>query len=133
MAPQLKDVPTIAYDLPVESVLSFSPDLIIIGSESAVQKGLYEQHAKIAPTYVLGDKVNKDWRAALTTIGDLLGKQDEAAKALQDYDAKAAEAKRSCPRLSAARRRRCCGSCPRTSTSSTRRDRAARCFTRISG
>ncbi|MBM7565225.1 ABC transporter substrate-binding protein [Paenibacillus sacheonensis] len=93
LAPQLKDVPTIAYDLPVEKVLSYAPDLIIIGSESAVQKGLYEQYAKIAPTYVLGDKVNKDWREALKTIGALLGKSGEADKALQEYDQKAADAK----------------------------------------
>ncbi|RAP73803.1 ABC transporter substrate-binding protein [Paenibacillus montanisoli] len=93
LAPQLKDVPTIGWDLPVENVLSFTPDLIVIGSESAVQKGLYEQYAKIAPTYVLGDKVNNDWREALKTIGGLLNKGDEADKAIADYDAKAADTK----------------------------------------
>ncbi|SEO65958.1 iron-hydroxamate ABC transporter substrate-binding protein [Paenibacillus sp. OV219] len=93
LAPQLNGVPTIAYDLPVESVLGFAPDLIIIGSESQVQKGLYEQYAKIAPTYVLGDKVNNDWREALKTIGGLLGKSDAADKAIADYDQKAADTK----------------------------------------
>lgn len=89
----LKGIPTISYDLPVESVLSLSPDLILIGSETQVQKGLYEQYSKIAPTYVLGDAVNKDWRQALTKIGEILNKSDEAKKVISDYDAKAQEAK----------------------------------------
>lgn len=89
----LEGVPTIGYDLPVEQVLSFSPDLIIIGSESSVQNGLYDQYAKIAPTYVLGDAANNDWRAALTKIGELLNKTDDVKKALETYDAKAADVK----------------------------------------
>ncbi|ANY67604.1 ABC transporter substrate-binding protein [Paenibacillus sp. BIHB 4019] len=89
----LKDVPTIAYDLPVEAVASFSPDLIIIGEESAVQKGLYEQYAKIAPTYVLGNATNIDWRKTLLTIGDLLNNKAGAEQAIADYDQKAADAK----------------------------------------
>ncbi|MFF2015181.1 iron-hydroxamate ABC transporter substrate-binding protein [Paenibacillus sp. NPDC058177] len=93
LSPELKEVPTISYDLPLEAVTSFAPDLIIVDSESAVQNGLYDQYNKIAPTYVLGDAVNKDWRKALTTIGDLLGKGAEAAQAIKDYDQKAAEAK----------------------------------------
>ncbi|GIP22033.1 iron-hydroxamate ABC transporter substrate-binding protein [Paenibacillus sp. J22TS3] len=89
----LKGIPTISYDLPVESVLGLSPDLIIIGSEAQVQKGLYEQYSKIAPTYVLGDAVNKDWRQALLKIGEILNKTDQARKAISDYDTKAKEAK----------------------------------------
>jgi iron complex transport system substrate-binding protein len=89
----LSGVPPIAYDLPPEQVASFSPDLIIIDSESAVQKGLYEQYSAIAPTYVLGDAVKGDWRKALTTIGDLLGKKDQAEQVLAAYEQKAADAK----------------------------------------
>ncbi|ANS76688.1 ABC transporter substrate-binding protein [Paenibacillus yonginensis] len=89
----LSGVPTIAYDLPPEQVASFNPDLIIIDSESAVEKGLYEQYSAIAPTYVLGDAVRNDWRKSLTTIGDLLGKSAEAEKVLADYDQKAADTK----------------------------------------
>lgn len=90
---ELAGVPTIGYDLPPEAVLSFSPDLIIVGSESSVQKGLYEQYAKIAPTYVIGDEINNDWRKSLLKIGEVLGKSAEAEKALADYDQKAADAK----------------------------------------
>lgn len=89
----LEGVPTIAYDLPPETVASFTPDLILIGSESQVQNGLYEQYSKIAPTYVLGDAVNNDWRQALLKIGELLGKSDAAKQVIADYDAKAADAK----------------------------------------
>ncbi|PWW08570.1 iron complex transport system substrate-binding protein [Paenibacillus cellulosilyticus] len=89
----LEGVPTIGYDLPVEQVASFAPDLIIIGSESSVQNDLYDQYSKIAPTYVLGDAINNDWRAALTKIGELLNKSDEVTTALAAYDAKAADVK----------------------------------------
>ncbi|MCL6457545.1 MAG: iron-hydroxamate ABC transporter substrate-binding protein [Gorillibacterium sp.] len=89
----LQGVPLISYDLPLEAVTSFGPDLILVGSESSVQKGIYEQLAKIAPTYVLGDAITKDWRQALLKVGELLGKTTEAEKALEDYDKKAGEAK----------------------------------------
>lgn len=90
---ELAGIPTIGFDLPPEAVLSFNPDLIIVGSETSVQKGLYEQYAKIAPTYVIGDEINNDWRKALLKIGEVLGKSADAEKALADYDQKAADAK----------------------------------------
>jgi iron complex transport system substrate-binding protein len=89
----LKDIPTINYDLPPEAVASFNPDFIIIGSESLVQKGLYEQYSKIAPTYVLGDTMIKDWRQTLLKIGELLNKTDLAKQAIADYANKAEETK----------------------------------------
>lgn len=89
----LKGIPGIASDLPFEAVASFSPDLIIIGSQSSVEGEKYEQYNKIAPTYVLGDDINKDWRQALLKIGEILNLSDKAQKALDDYDAKAKEIK----------------------------------------
>lgn len=89
----LADVPTISYDLPLEAVTSFAPDFHIVQSEGTVQNGLYDQLNKIAPTYVLGDEISKDWRQSLLTIGDLLNKTPEAEKAIADYDQKAADAK----------------------------------------
>lgn len=89
----LSGVPTINYDLPPEQVAGLNPDFIIIGSESSVEKGLYDQYNAIAPTYVLGDALNNDWRKSLETIGDLLGKQDEAKQVLADYDQKAKDTK----------------------------------------
>lgn len=89
----LKGIPTISYDLPFEAVTSFNPDLLIIGPNSTVEGGKYEQYSKIAPTFVLGDEVNNDWRKALLKIGEVLGKSDQAQKVLDDYDQKAADAK----------------------------------------
>ncbi|MEK3768358.1 iron-hydroxamate ABC transporter substrate-binding protein [Paenibacillus sp. FSL R5-0887] len=93
LATELKDVPTISYDLPLEAVTSFAPDLIIIPSESSVQNGIYDQLNKIAPTYVIGDELNQDWRKSLLKMGEILNKTPEAEKAIKDYDVKAAAAK----------------------------------------
>ncbi|MCF2937169.1 ABC transporter substrate-binding protein [Paenibacillus alkaliterrae] len=89
----LDGIPTIPYDLPFEAVTSFNPDLIIVGSNSAVEGDKYSQYAKIAPTFTLGDEINADWRQALLKIGEVLGKSDEAQKALDAYDSKAKVAK----------------------------------------
>ena len=89
----LEDVPTISYNLPPEEVASFEPDLILIGSESSVQNDLYAQYSKIAPTYVLGDEAVGDWRNALTKIGEVLGKDEEAKQALAAYEAKVQDTK----------------------------------------
>ncbi|QGR00155.1 ABC transporter substrate-binding protein [Paenibacillus psychroresistens] len=89
----LAGIPNISYDLPFEAVTSFNPDLLIIASNSEVKDGKYEQYNKIAPTYVLGDDINKDWRQALLKIGEILNKSADAQKALDTYEAKAKEAK----------------------------------------
>ncbi|MFC3341841.1 iron-hydroxamate ABC transporter substrate-binding protein [Paenibacillus abyssi] len=89
----LQGIPLINYDLPPEAVAGFNPDFIIIGSSFLVQNGLYDQYAKIAPTYVLGDELIKDWRATLLKIGELLNKTDEANAAIQAYDQKVADTK----------------------------------------
>ncbi|SDC43301.1 iron complex transport system substrate-binding protein [Terribacillus halophilus] len=89
----LKDVPTIDSTLPFEAVASFNPDLIIIKSASMVEGDKYEQYNKIAPTYVMGTEENGDWRKELQTMGEIFDKKDEAQKVLDDYDAKAADAK----------------------------------------
>lgn len=89
----LKDVPTIDSTLPFEAVASVKPDLIIMDSASMVEGDKYEQYNKIAPTYVMGTEENGDWRKELQTVGEIFGKEDEAQKVLDDYDAKAADAK----------------------------------------
>jgi iron complex transport system substrate-binding protein len=86
---ELSGVPTIPSTLPPETVLSFSPDLLLIGNESQVAKGLYEQYSKIAPTYVLGDEIVGDWRKTLLKMAELLNKTDVAEKALKEYEDKA--------------------------------------------
>lgn len=93
LSAELKGVPTISYDLPLEAVTSFAPDLILVPSETSVQNGIYDQLNKIAPTYVIGDELNKDWRKSLLKIGEILNKTTEAEQAIKDYDQKAVAAK----------------------------------------
>ncbi|WP_412729325.1 iron-hydroxamate ABC transporter substrate-binding protein [Cytobacillus praedii] len=90
----LKGIPTIPHDLPFEAVQELSPDLIIMDSASMVEGGKYEQYSKIAPTYVIGTEVNNDWRDELLLVGEVFGKEDEAKKVLENYETKAAEAKK---------------------------------------
>lgn len=90
---QLAGVPTIGYDLPVESVLKATPDFMIVGSESAVEKGLYEQYSKVVPTFVLGSEVTADFRKTLLKMGEILNKSDAANAALKKYDQKVTDTK----------------------------------------
>ncbi|MDI2585597.1 ABC transporter substrate-binding protein [Psychrobacillus sp. NEAU-3TGS] len=90
---ELNGIPTIPHDLPFEAVQEVAPDLIIMDSASMVEGGKYEQYSKIAPTYVIGTEVNNDWRDELLRVGEVFDKKEEAQKALDNYDAKAAEAK----------------------------------------
>ncbi|RAR44791.1 iron-hydroxamate ABC transporter substrate-binding protein [Paenibacillus sp. MDMC362] len=89
----LKDVPTIEHDLPFEAVASFQPDLLIMDSASMVEGNKYSQYEKIAPTYVIGNEVNNDWREELKKVGEIFGMEEEAQAALDQYEQKAQEAK----------------------------------------
>ncbi|MFC5650728.1 ABC transporter substrate-binding protein [Paenibacillus solisilvae] len=89
----LDGIPTISYDLPYEAVTSFNPDLLLIASDGEVKDGKYPQYNKIAPTYVLGDAINADWRKALLKIGEVLNKSKEAQQVLDQYEVKAKDAK----------------------------------------
>ena len=88
----LKDVPTIEHDLPFEAVASFQPDLLIMDSASMVEGNKYSQYEKIAPTYVIGNEVNNDWREELKKVGKSLAWKRKQA-ALDQYEQKAKEAK----------------------------------------
>jgi iron complex transport system substrate-binding protein len=89
----LSEVPKIGWDMPLEQAINNDPDLIIFSSPSAVQNGQYEEYKKIAPTYVFKDEVYADWRAQLTQMGEILNKQEEAEKALAEYEATVVDAK----------------------------------------
>ena len=81
----LKDVPTISYDLPYEKVLSFEPDLLLISSSATVEGGKYEQYSKIAPTYVVKNGTDVTWEEQLKDVGKALAKEKEAEKIISDY------------------------------------------------
>jgi iron complex transport system substrate-binding protein len=89
----LSALPPVPSDLPFEAVAGFNPDLLIIGDTSTVAGDKYSQYSKIAPTFVLGDEINGDWRQALLKVGEVLNKKAEAQKALDTYDQKAKDAK----------------------------------------
>ncbi|GIO23329.1 iron-hydroxamate ABC transporter substrate-binding protein [Oceanobacillus sp. J11TS1] len=89
----LADVETIEWTLPLEQVLNIEPDLIILDHVLDNYEGSYEDYAAIAPTYVLSEEEANDWKVRLQKFGELLGKQEEAEKALADYDKKVAQAK----------------------------------------
>ncbi|MCJ7841435.1 iron-hydroxamate ABC transporter substrate-binding protein [Lederbergia sp. NSJ-179] len=89
----LKDVPKIEWTLPLEQILSFEPDLIILENNLDSYEGTYEDYRKIAPTYVMDEETTGDWRKQLDIFGQLLGKEEEAKQALHDYEEKVADAK----------------------------------------
>ncbi|MBD8499327.1 ABC transporter substrate-binding protein [Paenibacillus arenosi] len=92
---QLKDVPKIDHSggLPGPEVLmAHNPDLIVLHAESYAKNGAYENYAKIAPTYVFKNAAG-DIEKSLITLGDLLGKSNEAEQAVQAYKQKVSEAK----------------------------------------
>ncbi|MCR8842173.1 ABC transporter substrate-binding protein [Paenibacillus sp. SC116] len=92
---QLKDVPMIDLSggLPSPEVLmSHNPDLIILHTESYAKDGTYENYAKIAPTYVFKNAAG-NIEKSLVTLGDLLGKSNEADQAVQNYKQKVSDAK----------------------------------------
>ncbi|MHA7966929.1 AraC family transcriptional regulator [Paenibacillus sp. CAU 1782] len=90
---ELAEIPVIPGELPYEVVAGFEPDLILIDNAEMASGGKYEQYAKIAPTYTVGDQANNDWRQELLIVGEVLNKSEEAKAALEAYERKASEAK----------------------------------------
>ena len=85
---ELGDLPTIPYDLPYEAVLEHEPDLILI--RDAVEEDQLNQYRQIAPTYVLNSSPT-EWRDTLLELGEVLGEEEAANQAIDDYDARAEE------------------------------------------
>ncbi len=90
---QLGSVPTIPSELPLEAVMSYQPDLIIIDNAEMVMGDKYADYAKIAPTFTVGSDVNTDWRQELMKVGEVLNKSEEAKQVLAAYEEKAGAAK----------------------------------------
>jgi iron complex transport system substrate-binding protein len=88
----LKGVPTIGWDLPLEQAIKAEPDLIIFSAKSSIQNGQYEEYKKVAPVYVYKDEDSADWRKQLQIMGQILGKEKVAADKLEAYETKAKQA-----------------------------------------
>ncbi|WP_057764314.1 ABC transporter substrate-binding protein [Companilactobacillus tucceti] len=84
----LKNVPLIDYSLPYEAVTKAKPDLILMGTDSAVANGKYNQYKKIAPTYVVKNGNNVSWRVQFMDVSKAVNKTDKAKKVLKKYDKK---------------------------------------------
>ncbi|MFC5652657.1 ABC transporter substrate-binding protein [Paenibacillus solisilvae] len=72
----------------VEAIVAAAPDLIIC---TEFQDKIYDKLVKIAPTIML-DR-NEDWRTTLLTVGQIVDKEQEAQKVLDDYDKKVTDLK----------------------------------------
>src|SRR5699024_1994689 len=92
---QLADIPTVESTMPLEQVLSYEPDLIILENSLDSYEGTYEDYQKIAPTFVMDEETVSDWKKQIDVFGELLGKEDEADQAMSDYDDTVEEAKES--------------------------------------
>jgi iron complex transport system substrate-binding protein len=93
LEPEMKELPTIEWNLPLEQVLSHEPDLIILESNLDSYEGSYDDYNKIAPTYVMTEETTSNWRKQLEVFGQILGKEDEATQAIKEYDDTVANAK----------------------------------------
>lgn len=68
------------------------PDLIMLGFPTLAQDGQYERFAALAPTYVFCQAI-QDWRRTLLTVGELVGRHEQAAEAIGRYETKTATAR----------------------------------------
>ena len=83
---QLKGVPLIDYSLPYEAVTKAKPDLILMGTSSAVANGKYAQYNKIVPTYVVKNGTTVTWRQTFLDVAKVVNRQAKAKKVLAKYD-----------------------------------------------
>src|SRR4029078_5467638 len=66
----------------LEAVAELKPDLIV--SATVRHDALYDELSKIAPT-VFVKTTGPQWQQNITTLGEVLGAEDEAARALTGY------------------------------------------------
>ena len=78
--------------VPVEEIAALDPDLIL-GVQSGLEENEYEQLSAVAPTIAYLDQPwMTDWKDATRTIGEALGRADEADEAVAGVEADIAEA-----------------------------------------
>ncbi|GAA3180031.1 iron-siderophore ABC transporter substrate-binding protein [Blastococcus jejuensis] len=72
----------------LEAIAALQPDLIL--SNKVRHEDIYDQLAQIAPT-VFAERVGAVWKDNFRLAGEALGLEDEAERALDDYEQRAAE------------------------------------------
>lgn len=77
---------------PFEEIAAAAPD-VILASYSGITEADYDKLTQIAPTVAYPDQPwSTPWREVITTVGDVLGQDDEADQVLADIDADVAAA-----------------------------------------
>ncbi|WP_313814796.1 iron-siderophore ABC transporter substrate-binding protein [Glutamicibacter sp.] len=71
----------------LEKILAAEPDIII--SADVRQGPMFDQLQKIAPT-IFSESTGPTWKENVVLLGEALGKDEEAKKAVADYEARAA-------------------------------------------
>lgn len=83
---------TEAAEPPLEEIVAARPDLIL-ANYSGITQADYEKLSQIADTVAYPDEPwSTPWREVITTVGDALGRADEADQLLEDVDAEVAAA-----------------------------------------
>ncbi|MCW2794069.1 MAG: Iron transporter substrate-binding protein [Nocardioides sp.] len=83
---------TEATEPPFEEIAAAAPDLIL-ANYSGITEADYEKLSKIADTVAYPDQPwATPWRDVITTVGEALGKADEAEQLLEDIDGEVAAA-----------------------------------------
>ena len=94
------DAPTLlteGTEPPFEEIAAAAPD-VILANYSGITAADYQKLSKIAPTVAYPDQPwSTPWRDVVTTVGEVLGKSQEAADLLDDIDAKVAAAAKAHP------------------------------------
>ena len=88
---------TEGLDVPLEEVAAAQPD-VILANYSGITEDEYDKLAQIAPTVAYPDVPwSTPWRDVITTVGDVLGRADEADDLLGDIDDEVAGAAQAHP------------------------------------
>ncbi|MDN4642167.1 iron-siderophore ABC transporter substrate-binding protein [Agreia sp. PsM10] len=79
-------LPESTDDPPYEAIADADPD-VILAVYSGITEEQYEKLSEIAPTVAYPDQAwSTPWRDVVTTVGEALGKSDEATAVLADID-----------------------------------------------
>lgn len=71
--------------LDIEKIASYEPDVIFAGPWQVADDSVHRQLSEIAPVVVPdSEAVNPDWDDTLTTVGQALGKSDDAERILTE-------------------------------------------------
>lgn len=93
LTPYLEGVERLDMGQPdYEQLRRAQPDMIILGFASFAEEGRYDRFAEIAPTFVFQQAIG-DWRETLHSLGSLIGREQEAERAIARYEGRVQKAR----------------------------------------